>query len=267
MTPYDQIRQLSVGLYTGEQRGGELCPFCRGGRTGERSFSFTKTVVGAIVYQCKRGSCGRTGRVDGPVGLHNVEAKRPEFTPRHYTGTFLDVPEVISEYYIAKFGFSDREWRDAGVRWSPEYNRTVWRVCSPSLVVRGYELRDHTAEGRLKTLHYRHSPDEWLGWFPKQRSGDGRGLVLVEDMISAYKVHCAGLNSVCLMGSHVSMDNLLEILKYGDELKLALDRDATDKAVKLARRFQFIAPHLQVIPLQRDLKYEDSDQIKKIIYG
>lgn len=67
------------------------------------------------------------------------------------------------------------------------------------------------------------------------------------------------------MGSHLTVETLIDLMKVSQNIVLCLDRDATAKAEKFAKRFAFICPGLVHVPLQRDLKYETDQQIKEII--
>lgn len=264
MYPYEELRLLLASMFEGEQRSGEVCPFCRGGRSGDKSLSIYKSSATSGAYSCKRAKCGKEGYIGERFGTHYTpENRNKEFQPRIYSGNVEEVPDVVREYYIAKYGFTEKDFRDSGCGWSPEYQRTVWAVTAPNHAVRGYELRSHRDEDRPKTLHYRHSPDPWVGYFGAAPTGN-HVIVCVEDLISAYKVGqvypCASL-----MGSHINYDIIIDLLAVSDNVVLCLDRDATTKAEKFVKRYQFICPNIVHVPLQQDLKYENKDQIKAII--
>lgn len=75
----------------------------------------------------------------------------------------------------------------------------------------------------------------------------------------------AGFRSVSLMGTNLNLDKLLDLLRVSESIVLALDRDATDKSVKYAKRYALLAPGMKVLPLERDLKYEDTTTIRKMV--
>lgn len=77
----------------------------------------------------------------------------------------------------------------------------------------------------------------------------------------------AGFRSTSLMGTNLNIDRLCDLLSVSEQIVLALDRDATDKALGFANRYALLAPNLVVLPLQRDLKYEDSSTITRMIGG
>ena len=57
----------------------------------------------------------------------------------------------------------------------------------------------------------------------------------------------------------------MDLMGVSENIILCLDRDATQKAEKFAKRYAFICPGLVHVPLQQDLKYENKDRIKEII--
>lgn len=69
--------------------------------------------------------------------------------------------------------------------------------------------------------------------------------------------------SVALLGTNLNLDQIYEVLKISDNVVLALDRDATRKALALQARFKFIAPNLRVVLLDKDLKYLNDAEIKE----
>ena len=60
---------------------------------------------------------------------------------------------------------------------------------------------------------------------------------------------------------------LLEIVSVvgNNELILALDRDATSKALKFVVQWRFLAPNFRAVPLSKDLKYNTDSQIVEIL--
>lgn len=50
-----------------------------------------------------------------------------------------------------------------------------------------------------------------------------------------------------------------------DEMILALDRDATEKALKFIIEWRFLAPNFRAVPLSKDLKYSPDNHIREIL--
>lgn len=255
---YDQLRLHAAALGSGDSVK-IVCPFCRGGRSGEESLSLTRTATGAVVYQCHRAQCPRKGRLDGSYGLHDKGdgTRRPsEFEPRIYSGAIEELPDEARDFFTGKYSFS-AETVNRYVGWDPEYKRSVWQVNSPAGAVRGFELRAIHDTRRPKTLHYRHSADAWVGYYGEITNQ----IVVVEDLVSALKVSSV-CRSASLMGSHLSLEKLLDVAKISENIILALDRDATAKASAFCLRYALLIPDLRMMPLQRDLKYWTHEEIR-----
>lgn len=116
-------------------------------------------------------------------------------------------------------------------------------------------------EGSPKTLTYKELDEPFAGWFWSDTS-DPRRIVIVEDVFSAIKV-ARQYYTVCLCGTNISLDNIFEILKYSDNVVIALDKDATKKALEYKQKYRFICPNIQVAVLDKDLKYEPDDEIRR----
>lgn len=265
------LRHLVSDIPIGTTDNKHPCPFCRGGQNGDRAFSITRTSQIEAKYCCHRASCGKSGRI-AATGFRLQQTVRGdsvsptrEFTPRLYTGDTGQLDsEWLSEIQLHYgLGAEDATWgnwvMDLGTK------RLVCPVLSPLGVVRGYETRQSKSgrsSGSLKTKSYRQVDGTWMGWFRRSKSGP---VVLIEDIISGLKVSRHAQAGV-LLGSHVSLDHVLEAVEVaGDEpVFLALDRDALDKAVKFIRANRFIAPNFQFVPVSKDLKYYNDNEIRSI---
>jgi len=274
VSPYEELRLLLTTVGEGEQGEKQICPFCRGGRNGEKSLDLFRHQGGSGAYQCKRANCGKEGYIGESYGTHYTPTNRKkEFEPRIFSGTIEEAPDHVREYYANKYGWDAATVTDAPIRWSPDYQRSVWEVVGPDGAVRGLELRSHRDKDRAKTLHYRHSSEPWVGYFPCDPT-DGNGasgerpgskaIVAVEDCLSAYRVSRV-FPAASIMGSHLTFDVLMDLMTVSENIVLCLDRDATAKAEKFARRFSFVCPNFIHIPLQRDLKYENEESIRAIL--
>jgi hypothetical protein len=168
------------------------------------------------------------------------------------------------------YGLHFVEALGAGWRCEAGSGNLVVPVCSPLGVVRGVEVRRSKVQvphvSGPKTEPYRVLDEPWLGWY---RTIDSGPVVLVEDAISALKVS-RHFQVACLHGSHITLEMLLEILEITgvkQEIILALDRDATGKALKFIVEWRFLAPNFRAVPLSKDLKYSNDAEIKEILHA
>ena len=151
---------------------------------------------------------------------------------------------------------------------SVNYGRLVIPIFNLGGNIRGYELRIFASgiSEAPKTLHYKHLDEPWIGWFSANVPYNPKlPVILVEDVISAMKV-AHQFVAVSLMGSNVSMTDLFEVEKATDNIILALDRDASAKALAFKNKYRFIAPNLKVMLLDGpDLKELTDGRINEMV--
>lgn len=274
-----QLRHFSATVEIGTTSRDELCPFCGGGETHERAFAVTRTSEAEVVYKCHRASCGRAGRLAvwgfrlRQIDFGEVPNSTPEesksFTPRLYTGDTRELGEEWASELLDLYGIRSDEATRLGWRTEIGSGNLVCGVYSQLGVVRGVEVRRSKIQiphvAGPKTISYRFLDEPWLGWYRAISTGP---TILVEDTISALKVS-RHFQTVCLHGSHISLEQLLEILGVvgNSEIILALDKDATSKALKFVVEWRFLAPNFRCVPLKQDLKYEADAEILTHLRG
>ena len=129
---------------------------------------------------------------------------------------------------------------------------------------RGAVLRNFA--GGMKALNYQEKVNEpWLSWYPSQVIEKASDVTLiVEDQLSALKGSRVA-DTVALMGTALSLEKLMEIVKHNNnKVLLLLDADATAKAVKFLRRFSWVSS-LTVKPLTKDLKYYTTEEMEELL--
>lgn len=259
----DQLRLLSAGLSVGTSTNGEECPFCSGGRGRERSLSLRRVDEVTVLYRCWRASCGRFGRIGGAGYTASGDADRIAKPRPVFSGDTRELGEGWLSELHDRYGFMGEYVHQLGWREScEEQSRLVVPIRGPDGLERGVETRAKRGVDP-KTLHYRSSDDVWMGWYGPKQATRTAPVVLVEDVLSAAKVGLR-FRAASLMGSHVSLDHCMEAAGESDNVILALDSDATEKALKYRRRFALLCS-LVVVPLKRDLKYETPEDIVSIL--
>jgi DNA primase len=89
---------------------------------------------------------------------------------------------------------------------------------------------------------------------------DGKGYVLlVEDCVSAC-VASSCFNSIALLGTNIPDESIKYLIRY-DKLYIALDDDATGKAIKLQKQLNYYRPTF-IVPLKKDIKYYSSFELE-----
>jgi len=93
--------------------------------------------------------------------------------------------------------------------------------------------------------------------------GSGSVGVVVEDAASAASISRLPFCSGCaLLGTHISVEKRLQLMSF-ERLVIALDKDASRKAVKLQKRFEGRTP-TTVLLLEEDLKHLTVEELGRL---
>ena len=251
----DLVEDLSLG------GSGNLrmdCPSC-----GKKNTFSVSEVNGERLWYCFHADCdvrGRTGfRVRKNSPYHPLLTK-PK--PLSITNTFLDfqIPDTFvalsrqpeAEAYVRRVNAYEA-YRNGlvDIRYDFRSNRVVYLIRHNNRVV--------DAAGRALSSNMKPK------WWRYGKSGhpfvcgSGRIGVLLEDCASACSVSNI-LSGIALLGTSL-LDSHLSTLRTYDRLVVALDKDATKKALDLVRRLQAIRPTSLVI-LDKDVKDMTEDERK-----
>ena len=237
------------------------CPSC-----GKKNTFSVSEVNGERLWYCFHADCdvrGRTGfRIRKDTPLHPLLKKNITTKPLSITNTFLDfeLPDTFvslsrqpeAEAYVRRVNAYEA-YRNglADIRYDFRSNRVVYLIRHNNRVV--------DAAGRA--LDQQMKPK----WWRYGKSGHpfvcGRGRigVLLEDCASACSV-ADFLSGIALLGTSL-LESHIPTLRTYDRLIVALDKDATKKALDLVRRLQAIRPTSLVI-LDKDVKDMTDDERK-----
>jgi len=107
-----------------------------------------------------------------------------------------------------------------GVRWSAETSRLMLRASTSNYQGRGFNKKP-------KYLTWMSHPDQ----ISKQVQLDKRNkrVILVEDLVSSYKLHKAGCDVVCLMGTKIRENHIVCVFNNYSEALIWLDDDEAGK--------------------------------------
>lgn len=238
------------------------CPSCA---STEKSFSVFVTLEGDMRGVCHRASCGyRSGALGGPLPERR---QAPGRYSRRYAGAFgtAEQHQTMVDRILSRFGV-------LGPMFTAADNSPLLSVVTPMGGPRGFVKRaiwwGESGTGP-KTVAY---PDDleqpWLSWHKAPGPGP---LVLVEDIVSAWKVEQAGgATGVALLGNALNAEKVREIARnggteVGSQVIIALDADATALAFEQARKWGMAFRRCRVAILQRDLKDEAVEDIPEIL--
>lgn len=96
----------------------------------------------------------------------------------------------------------------------------------------------------------------------KYKAKKSREVILVEDCVSACNASRI-MDSIALLGTSLNEKYLTEVFKY-DMIYIALDEDATSKAIKMYEILSLVKG-CRVIPLKKDIKYMSMGELERLI--
>ncbi len=105
-------------------------------------------------------------------------------------------------------------------------------------------------------------------WLDVWTNASSPVCVVVEDCLSAARLHGLGYAAVSLMGTSLSHEQAKEIARLDQPAVMALDRDAFDKSLKLVNRHRHVIEFDRVLCLDADIKnMPDDDGIRRLLTG
>jgi hypothetical protein len=236
------------------------CPSCN----HKNTFSVSE-INGERMWYCFHADCdvkGRTGfRIRKDTPYHPLLAKIKPENPRPdaYVGGF-ELPDTFvslsrepdAESYVRRVNAYEA-YRNGlvDIRYDFRSRRVVYLIRHENRVV--------DAAGRSLDKNVK---PKWWRYGKSGRPfvcGSGRIGVLLEDCASACSVS-SFLSGIALLGTSL-LDSHIPTLRTYDRLVVALDKDATKKALTLVRRLQAIRPTSLVI-LDKDVKDMTDDERK-----
>jgi len=237
---------LALGLDDGISftSPGDICPE---GRQGCK-FTCIKT-GGDYLYNCYRNSCECKGRIKGKRDTSTIinykNNDKISKVIRELPDRIVKLPEWAEDMLIKYNSFGAYERGQLKVKYDPKLNRMV---C----------LCGEVAIGRLLV------EDEQYKDRPKWYRYDDTGLpfiidstpdvaVIVEDVFSAAAVSDISMTGIALMGTELPISYLMYLANY-DRLIVALDKDATIKALKIKKELDLYCKDVKVLMLEKDLK-------------
>jgi DNA primase len=249
------LLDLAVLMYDGESKSGLMCPFCEGGSTKEQTL-FMLRDGRKVIYKCYRASCGKGGLLN--LGTLAAGERKEELRKKEWVLEVRSDPldAATEEYLKTRYFLSDQELRRSEIGTTTKYcQAATHRVYIPVLrynrTIRGFVARDISGKENKKALSFMWNKDEpILAWYTNPSSNK---LLIVEDPFSALRAS-SFVNSVALLGTDLSKAKTDEIVRNGfTEAWMALDKDATRQAVKLAVKLKDRLK-LRVLVLDEDLK-------------
>ena len=259
-----QFESLPIG-----ETANSTCPKC-----GKRKFYVTRKSAG-LAFICFRASCGYKGFHGSQYAPAPVEIDYRVRKPysRQYTGE-LFLPDVADcEYFEQRFGID--VYGDDGYSLKvAQDNRYAFPVWGPRDEYRGLILRrpiwagdpkpprtDFKDDACPKAISYfEENAKAFCGW---AQSMNEHTVVIVEDPVSALRIAAEGFTALAIYGTHWKLEFVHDLNRFGAQRHiLALDPDATHKALSIAAAWGPAIKNLEVAVLEKDPKdYGDSRRL------
>lgn len=256
----DELLLEYSDLADGETRGGQLCPLCKGGGSGEHSMSVSRS-GNLLLWKCHRASCGWSGssgsRVHGQ-GKRTVVPTTKGVVGRIYHRDAERLPEDIAASLASRYYFDSRELSVLG--WDADVSRVVIPVFDVDGSVGGCVLR--AEDGRQpKALNY--TEPGIVGAFFNESSDR---CIIVEDLYSALRAK-RYMNAVALLGTHLNEEKIEAISQLKcKEYILALDADAFNKTIKYVTQFRSQLP-MRPLRIGKDIKNMTPPELEELLNG
>lgn len=280
MDPKKQVKLLASGLHVGEDSGFTECPFCQVNH--EEKFSVTRLDTG-LVYNCFRASCGAkgfisTGYWEAEYGEKPVRPKQRPYVNRLHTPSDLDNDFFRGTWGIEPYGFKVTHRDEFALPMEgPAGNRRGWVIRQP--VWKGRECHRKGVEGKPKALTYKDRAEDsrlawasFVGYLPFTTDvsrGISKHIVLVEDILSAYKVSQSlpkVATGVALNGVDLGYQEVIEIGKESPlVVSIFLDPDATNAAYRIQAKWGLSFNYCRVITADRDPKDIDKEELEALL--
>ena len=258
-----------------------VCPACNGGSDHEESLVVWEGEDGNVLATCHRSRCEiGTVLVSGTMNIPRVgmEIAHWQPAPEHLRATKYSQGQPLTKdgalwiHNKCRFPFPPRyvdvyfKSYNAGVG-KAERECVYFPMLDPNQEQRGCILKPIHPDSELpKSLTYKDEGYDGMSWYLTTDHMIQRSIVLVEDVLSALAVLACGMSSISLNGTMLNPDRLVTISKYKRVIHVALDADATAKAVRYALRYgtRF---NLKVMRLMKDFKDMTKDELKEVLSG
>jgi hypothetical protein len=197
---------------------------CQAGEDRKERFN-VKLIDGAYLWHCYH--CGESGyfRPTELVARMHCHKRITPIDSNIWESVYAEGQEDFSRFslesqlWLSQYGFGEELVGIYGIRYDPQSNCTILPIIVTG-EIHGVQLRSHTPHmPKYKTYK---STTEAAAF----KNITSKVLFVVEDLLSAYKLHHAGANVVCSMGTNPPTAGALARLGVLDKrLLIWLDND------------------------------------------
>ena len=255
VTVSDYIKSLDLAM---EETKRCNCPVCH----GKNTFTVTRSYTGTL-YNCYKNSCKIRGSYPHRLSASEIiasylhrntpesysEQYLCEYSPPPYIVPYTEVEHPIDPMFLDRYGIKHKD-----VMYDIRQDRVVFLVYTENNVLVDAVGRSMT--GRTpKWLRYAASPMPYVV---------GVGEVAISAYVISECEYLPDVVGIALLGTQLTDFHYSYIKKWFDKVIVALDPDARDKTLKIAKELNGKA-----LNLKDDLKYrriEDLDKLAEMLY-
>ena len=255
MKPNEFVETLSLKnqeIYRGD------CPAC-----GNKNTFSVKNMGDAILYNCFHADCEVKGKVKSEISKSSFSNDKKVWN----TNSSFAIPSHFAEFtrsnsavkYLKKYNCMDAiDKKKVSIMYDIKQNRVVFLIKDYADKIIDAIGRSLDKNSKVKWLRYGKSKNPFI----VDGEIDKNVVVIVEDCASACAVSC-GFSGLALLGTTLTNSTLSVIRNKWSRAIVCLDKDATDKALKMSDRLNFYL-QTDIKMLERDLKCEDKDTIYRM---
>lgn len=146
--------------------------------------------------------------------------------------------DIRGQLWLAQYGFTEEECSSFGIR---EYRDGIILPIWNCGVYVGYQVRRYDKQPKYLT----YNKDNSIQWLLTNTGN--KTLVIVEDLLSSYKLWAAGYASLCLLGTKLNKSHITQtMLDNYDRVVIWLDDDAAGHAGAMTL-FRELSPTFKVV--------------------
>lgn len=271
--PEDRIKLRGQNLHM-NQTMSITCPYCEDdwveqGQPAfwkpEKSMSITRAPNG-VLYCCHRVTCDKKGIAYSPYAPMSIsKAEHTKFKPMTYPHDTICLTKLQEKYLYSKFYLTALMIYDAKIRYAPATNTFVLPILNARGKIIGVVDRDFTGTRTPKTLNYYFEDEPSLYFSPRWGGFKSTTCVIVEDIISANRAGVFG-PSCSLLGTAFSKEKIKVLSTFFTRIVLALDNDATQKALDIQKKYGGMFESFRVMYLREDLKNLPPSDVRALIH-
>lgn len=249
MNPRDSIIMEYSDVPEGTTLSSMDCPSCMGGVNNERSLS-VGNADGLLWWRCHRSSCEFKG--GHRLGYATEQRGQPKKKGKVRTYTRTALPEDVALMLAERLSVDVETFAEQRWSYTPDFGghgrRVIIPIRDPHGRMRGHVYRSYWGDSPKAFTDYMEDRGTGIAWC--RATAFGKTLVIVEDLPSAYRLMCAGMDAVALLGTTVDNARINEMKQAGfTKLVLSLDQDATEKAIAMVLALNAVGV-LTVKPLE-----------------